>query len=81
MSDFSPKTFSDSKKDWTNFADLCKSCGMCIEKCPQKCIEWDEDINGIYGNPSVKCEIARCIACGICENNCPDMAIRVDKKS
>jgi len=80
MRNFKPKTYEDNKKSWTNFSDLCKSCGLCLEKCPQKCLDWETDRNGYYGTPAVRCEIGGCIACGICEEHCPDQAIRVDKK-
>ena len=80
MRDFKPKTYTDGQKEWTNFSEICKSCGLCIEKCPQKCLSFDEKRNGYYGTPSVKCDINQCITCGICELNCPDQAIRVDKR-
>jgi len=80
MRDFKPKTFSEGKKVWTNFDALCKGCGLCIEKCPQKCLAFDGQRNGHFGTPAVKCDISKCITCGICEIHCPDQAIRVDKK-
>ena len=80
MRDYQGKTYEDSKKIWTNFAELCKGCGLCIEKCPQKCLKFDEKRPNHYGTNTVKCDASECIACGICELHCPDMAIRVDKK-
>ncbi|RJO62064.1 4Fe-4S dicluster domain-containing protein [candidate division WS5 bacterium] len=80
MRDYKGKTYSDSKKEWTNFSELCKGCGLCIEKCPQECLSADNSRTNHYGTSTVKCDIGKCIACGICEIHCPDMAIRVDKK-
>ncbi len=81
MRDWKGKIYSDSQKAWTNFAELCKGCGLCIEKCPQKCLAFDKTRTNHYGTDTVKCDIGKCIACDICEINCPDMAIRVDRKS
>lgn len=65
---------------WTVFQHLCKGCGLCIEKCPQKCIEWSKNL-GVYGTPSVIVEKEKCITCGICQNVCPDCALLVEKKA
>jgi 2-oxoglutarate ferredoxin oxidoreductase subunit delta len=59
------------------FPELCKSCGLCIEKCPKKCLNWDETVLGHFGQPTISCDIKNCIQCKICEQNCPDSAIRV----
>ncbi len=80
MRDYKGETFSEPNKEWTNFSELCKGCGLCIEKCPQKCLSFDKNRNNHYGTFTVKCDIGKCIACGICEIHCPDQAIRVDKK-
>lgn len=74
---FEPKIYEEKTKKWVTFPDLCKSCGLCIEVCPQKCLSFDEKILGHFSLPSIKCEIKDCIQCKICETNCPDMAIRV----
>ncbi|WP_371371615.1 4Fe-4S binding protein [Sporomusa aerivorans] len=69
----------DSEKGlWANFPNLCKGCGLCIEKCPVKCITWSEDL-GVYGTPRVEADMKKCILCGICQMVCPDCAIRVEK--
>jgi 2-oxoglutarate ferredoxin oxidoreductase subunit delta len=73
---------SDNQKgngNWTIFPDLCKGCGLCIEKCPVKCIRWSEGL-GVYGTPRVQAGMDKCIACGICQLVCPDCAIKVERK-
>jgi len=76
--EFEPKTQELEKGFFTLFPGLCKGCGLCIEKCPKKCIAWSE-VLGVYGTPSVKAN-NECIACGICESVCPDCAISIEKK-
>lgn len=68
----------NDKGFWTVFPGLCKGCGLCIQKCPKKCISWS-DFLGVYGTPSVQAS-DECIACGICQMVCPDCAIVVEKK-
>lgn len=69
----------NAKGAWAVFPGLCKGCGLCIEKCPVKCIAWSEGL-GVYGTPRVAADMAKCIVCGICQSVCPDAAIRVEKK-
>ncbi len=67
------------KGRWSVFPGLCKGCGLCIEKCPTKIIEWSKAL-GIYGTPAVRLnEADKCIACKMCQIVCPDCAISVDK--
>lgn len=72
------KTDND-KGTWIIFSGLCKGCGLCIEKCPVKCIGWSEEL-GVYGTPRVQANMGKCIVCGMCQLVCPDTAIRVEKK-
>lgn len=72
-----PKTYEYKGKIWTQFPQTCKSCGLCIAKCPVKCLSLDEKVMGHFGQPSVKCDIEKCIQCKACESICPEMAIRV----
>lgn len=65
---------------WSIFPEICKSCGLCIAKCPQKCLHLDPERSEYLGNPLVKCEADKCIACRVCEGTCPDGAIRVEGK-
>lgn len=76
---FQGQTMEALKGFWTLFPELCKGCGLCIQKCPKKCLSWS-DILGVYGTPAVKNEISECISCGICETTCPDCAIKVERK-
>lgn len=58
----------------------CKSCGICVEYCPQKCLKISDIISEkgyhIAGIEDQDC----CISCGICHTVCPDVAITVYKK-
>jgi 2-oxoglutarate ferredoxin oxidoreductase subunit delta len=65
---------------WQTFPEICKSCGLCIVKCPAKCLSYDLEQNEYLGMPAVKNDIEKCIACGTCERVCPDCAINLDKK-
>ena len=71
--------YDSNKGQWSIFPQLCKGCGLCIEKCPVKCIGWSDDL-GVYGTPRAQANMEKCIVCGICQHVCPDCAIRVKKK-
>lgn len=58
------------------FPDLCKGCGLCIEKCPTKVIEWSKKL-AFNGFPTVEPRINGCIVCGMCQTVCPDAAIAI----
>lgn len=58
----------------------CKGCGICIIKCPPKCLKFGKTL-GVYGTPTPDIDIEACITCGNCFTFCPDSAIRVEKKS
>lgn len=73
-------TITGAKGDFTNFHDLCKGCGLCIQKCPEQIIVWSKDRLGIYGTPVVETnDQDKCITCIRCEMACPEMAIRIDR--
>lgn len=85
MKDFKGKT-TEVKNDqfdgsWTVFFGLCKSCYLCVEKCPFAAISVDQENMGVYSNPSVKVDPQKCTLCKICEQICPDCALRVGKES
>ena len=65
---------------WTGFSDFCKGCGLCIEKCPKKCLKFSDEYIGFYGTPAIDVDIEKCIGCKICDHHCPDCAIKVEKK-
>ncbi len=75
---FNERTFEVEKGHWTIFPGFCKGCGLCIQKCPKKCMSWS-DVLGVYGTPSVEIN-DQCIACGICQTFCPDCAISVARR-
>ena len=60
------------------FTDLCKGCGLCMEKCPKSAIEWSER-TGIYGSPTVVMN-EDCIGYKNCQIICPECAILIEKK-
>jgi len=70
--------FSDDQKTWIRFPEYCKSCGLCLIRCPVKALKFSEN-NGFLGNPLPIVEINKCIACGKCMEICPDGAIEVKK--
>lgn len=78
--DFEQVVYENEEIKWVNIPDLCKSCGICIAKCPKECLSFDEEYPEYLGMPSVKCDLSKCIACRTCENFCPDCAIFVNKK-
>lgn len=48
--------------------EKCTGCGACVQKCPQKCIRWQEKEFG-FRYPVV--DKKSCIDCGLCEKACP----------
>jgi len=58
----------------------CKSCGICILRCPTKALHFSKTLTGIYGTPIVEVEIKKCVGCRMCESVCPDTAISVKKE-
>lgn len=69
------------KGGWTVYFGLCKSCYMCIEKCPFGAIAVDSEKLGVYSTPAVKVDSSKCTLCKICEQICPDCALLVEKES
>lgn len=72
---YNPDVYNDEKGIIGVFPEFCKSCGLCLVKCPPKVLYWGSTL-GIYGTPIVACKIDGCIHCAICEEICPDCAIR-----
>lgn len=50
---------------------FCKGCEICVEICPNKCLE----MKGTH--PIVK-DINLCSKCMLCELECPDFALTVE---
>ena len=60
-------------------SDRCKSSGLCVHFCPQKCLKIGGTINaGGYKIPE-HTDACKCTSCGICYIVCPDAAITVYK--
>lgn len=72
--------YSHKGTTWITYPDICKSCGLCIEKCPVECLSFDDKEVEYLGLPAIKNDIEKCIACQTCEDICPDAAIKVDGK-
>jgi 2-oxoglutarate ferredoxin oxidoreductase subunit delta len=56
------------KREW------CKSCGICIEFCPKKVFDTDDEGRPVVSRPE------ECGSCQICEQLCPDFAITVRRE-
>jgi Pyruvate/2-oxoacid:ferredoxin oxidoreductase delta subunit len=48
--------------------ELCKACGVCVERCPPAALTMDE-------RDVPKADLDRCIGCGVCASGCPEDAI------
>ena len=77
---FKPTSNENQKVKHTRFLGLCKSCGLCIEKCPVKCLRFSKKKVGVFGLPGIEIDIDKCTACLTCERICPEQAIKVTKK-
>lgn len=81
MSDkiFKAKNVKVKEGSFTLFPELCKGCGICVEKCPFKALEFTDTDLGVYSTPTPEVDPEKCTLCKICEIFCPDCAIRVEK--
>jgi 2-oxoglutarate ferredoxin oxidoreductase subunit delta len=52
--------------------DWCKGCGICVEFCPKKVLQLDDQEKVIPARPQ------DCICCRLCELRCPDLAIEIE---
>jgi len=77
---FKSKISENKKRKISYFPELCKSCGLCVEVCPQKAIKFSKEEIGHTGNPAIEFDVDKCIACKQCENICPDCAIKIERK-
>ena len=80
MREFKSIVNESGKGKFYLFTELCKGCGLCIEKCPKQDIGWTDRL-GIYGAPTVESGRGEegCIACKTCQNICPECAILIEK--
>ena len=49
----------------------CKGCGLCIDACPPKCLEYAPELSA-YGVHPVRYTGSDCTGCGICFYVCPE---------
>lgn len=70
-------TYQEKGLTWETYPGLCKSCGLCILRCPARALSYDQENIEFLGMPAVKCDVEKCIVCRTCENICPECAIKV----
>lgn len=56
------------------YRNWCKSCGICVEFCPKKCLAFDANLKPYLKEPGA------CIQCKLCDLRCPDLALQVVSK-
>ncbi len=61
------------KKEIIIDREWCKGCRICVDFCPEKVLELDDDEKVIVVSPE------KCNACRLCELRCPDMAIELEE--
>lgn len=71
-------TFSGAGKKGFVLPESCKSCGICLVKCPVGAIKFSKR-TGVFASPLPEIDIEKCTVCGICSLYCPDGAIKVEK--
>lgn len=59
--------------------DRCKSCGICIQYCPEGCLKLTDRFNAQGYHPVGWSEPTKCTGCAICARMCPDVVIEVRK--
>lgn len=59
--------------------DRCKACGICVEYCPQNCLELTDRFNPQGYHPVGLKRPDDCTGCAICARMCPDVVIEVWK--
>lgn len=79
MKNFKPRILKNKNKKAILFNGLCKGCGLCLIKCPQKAISFSKTEVGVYNTPAIEIDLEKCNQCGICQIICPDSAIKIGK--
>ena len=73
-----PYEVNGGKVIFNIFPGLCKGCGLCREKCPERALSWSKRL-GVYGTPMVEPDPELCKGCRTCEVVCPDCAILLER--
>ena len=61
-------------------AAACKGCGLCVNACPKKILQLDEQhLNASGYPPATLIDPSACTACASCAVMCPECAIRVER--
>jgi 2-oxoglutarate ferredoxin oxidoreductase subunit delta len=71
-----PNVYENDRGIFAVFPELCKGCGLCIEKCPTDVIHWSKNL-AFNGTTTVEPRMEGCIVCGMCQTVCPDTAISI----
>lgn len=51
----------------------CTGCGICVDECPQECLELDSEDISVFAHPN------KCDSCATCEEVCPTEAITMEE--
>ncbi|MBE0429893.1 MAG: 4Fe-4S binding protein [Thermoleophilia bacterium] len=52
----------------------CTGCGICVDECPQECLELDSEDIAVLAQPE------SCDSCATCEESCPTEAITIEEQ-
>jgi len=62
-------------------SERCKSCGWCVEVCPQHSITIGSDTNPVGYHYAAFRDGGRCTGCARCAVMCPDICIEVFREA
>lgn len=61
--------------------ERCKSCGLCVDACPNGIIQIDKSVINQKGyNPAIVVDMDKCVGCANCALMCPDVVITVERE-